>query len=107
MDIPASLLVEFDWKQFMFILFSITNIIFNIVKLFVTFFRPFMSKYVKLKMIWVGQTVLYYQLLTYTGLTPGAFGWTIDEAQKGMIKSTRSTFFANSVIGVDKEIRFW
>jgi len=87
-------------KKIMFIIFQIANIIFFIVRYFFTFFRPFMKPHLKLKTAWIGQTIIYFHLLSFSGLTPGAFGWTIDQGQEGMIKSMRHMFFFKSVIEV-------
>jgi hypothetical protein len=40
--------------------------------------------------------------LVYSGLTPGNFGYTIDQAQEGMIKSSRAFFFINSILSTEQ-----
>jgi len=95
---PTQYVTTFDWKNFMFHFFEVVNVIFILAKLFVIIVRPFLPEYSKLRMIWIGGTVIFYELLCYTGLTPGNFGWTIDQAQQGMIAATRKHFWAFTVI---------
>ena len=80
---PTQYVTSFDWKSFMFHFFEVVNLIFILAKLFVIVCRPFLPEYSKLRTIWIGGTVIFYELLCYTGLTPGNFGWTIDQAQQG------------------------
>jgi len=101
--IPAQYVIGTDVKNIMYIIFQIANIIFFVARYGITFLRPFMSVHNKLKTAWVGQTVIYFQLLCFTGLTPGAFGWTIDKGQEGMMKATRYMFFLKSVLSVNEE----
>lgn len=95
---PTQYVTTFDWKNFMFHFFEVVNVIFILAKLFIIIVRPFLPEYSKLRMIWIGGTVIFYELLCYTGLTPGNFGWTIDQAQQGMIAATRKHFWAFTVI---------
>jgi len=98
--------VDKDWKQIMFFIFSITKIIMNIVIVFITFARPFMPEWRRLRAAWVGQTVIYYQLMVYSGLLPGMFGYTIDMGQEGMIKSSRKYAFLRSNPKIDDDLDF-
>lgn len=82
------------------------NVIFIFAKMFIIFIRPFLPDYSRLRTVWIGGTVIYYELLCYTGLMPGHFGWTIDQAQQGMIKSTRHHFWVFTVFKVDTEQPF-
>jgi hypothetical protein len=49
-----------------------------IIKLFIIFVRPFVPEYMKLKMVWIGQVIIYYDLISFTGLIMGNFRHTID-----------------------------
>jgi hypothetical protein len=62
-----------------------------------------MPEWARLRAIWVGQTVIYYQLLVYSGLIPGVFGYTIDKGQEGMIKSSRRYFFIDTIPKIDAD----
>ena len=104
--LPAQYVSTFDWKSFMYHFFEIVNVIFILTKIFVIFVRPFLPDYSRLRTIWIGGTLIYYELLCYTGLMPGHFGWTIDQAQQGMIKSTRNHFWVSTVFKVDTERPF-
>ena len=101
-SVPSQYVSEFDWNNFMYTFFEVTGIIFILVKLFVVLVRPFLHSYNKLKLIWIGQTVIYYDLLCYTGLTLGNFRYTIDQSQMGMIRSTRNHFFVDTIIKAEK-----
>lgn len=74
-----------------------------LIKLFIIIARPFMPEYAKLKIVWIAQTIIYYDLLSYTGLIMGNFRHTIDLFHKGMIKATRNHYFANTVIFAESE----
>lgn len=90
----------------MYIIFSISKILVNIIIVYITFARPFMPEWTKLRAIWVGQSVIYYQLLVYSGLVPGVFGYTIDRGQEGMIKSSRRYFFLDTIPKIDADQDF-
>lgn len=105
-EFNAMYVVKTDWKQIMYVIFSIAKIFMNIVIVYITFARPFMPEWSRLRAIWVGQTVIYYQLLVYSGLIPGVFGYTIDMGQEGMIKSSRRYAFINTIPKIDDEQDF-
>lgn len=102
----ANYVVKTDWKNLMYIIFSIIKIFVNIVIVYITFARPFMPEWARLRAIWVGQTVIYYQLLVYSGLVPGVFGWTIDLAHEGMMKASRRYFFVETHPKIDTDLDF-
>ena len=78
--IPAQFVLRrIDWEYVAYMSFEIMGIILIFVKLFVVLVRPFLPEYTKLKMIWIGQAIIYYDLLSYTGLIKGNFRNTIDE----------------------------
>lgn len=85
--------VGFDWENFTYILFSIIKILIIFAMIAMVFVRPFFPEYQKLRFIWIGQTIFFYQLLIYSPLTTGSFGGVIDEVHKGMIKAIQRSFF--------------
>ena len=78
----------------------------NLTIILITIFRPFMPIYARMRASWIGQTIIYYQLLVYSGLVPGVFGYTIDMGQEGMLKSSRRYAFGHTAPKVDSEQEF-
>jgi hypothetical protein len=70
---------ETDFKAFSCTVFSILKILINLLILYVVFYRPFSHENYKLRLIWIGQSVIYWQLMVYSGLSPGVFGGLIDD----------------------------
>ena len=77
-SVPTCWVTATDWKDIMYVVFSISKIIMNLAIIYVCVVKPFLPEWTKLRAIWIGQTVIYYQLLVYSGLLPGVFGYTID-----------------------------
>lgn len=90
----------------MYVVFSISKIIFNLAIILICVVRPFFPNWTKLRAIWVGQTVIYYQLLVYSSLLPGVFGYTIDMGQEGMLKSSRRYAFGATAPKIKTEQEF-
>lgn len=106
-EFNAQWITEADWKQNFYIIWSIFKGVMNIIMIYVTFARPFMEEYKKLRAIWIGQSVMYYQLFMYSGLTVGVFGGLIDDIQEGIIKASRRWFmFIPSNPGFSEEKGF-
>lgn len=82
-----------DWKQISYVVWSIVKAFMNIIMIYITLGRPFMENFKKLRAIWIGQSVMFYQLVTYSGLTVGVFGGLIDDIQEGVIKASRRLFY--------------
>lgn len=95
-----------DWREIMRIIFNITKIIFNLTMVGIVFLRPFMPEWAKLRAIWIGQTVIYYQLLVYSGLIPGVFGYAIDMGHEGMLESSRRYFFGYAIPHIETDSDF-
>jgi hypothetical protein len=95
-----------DSKNLMYIIFSISKIIMNLAIIAMVIIRPFIPEWARLRAIWVGQTVIYYQLLVYSGLIPGVFGYAIDMGHEGMLKSTRHYAFGYSIPHIETSSDF-
>lgn len=105
-SLPSVFVTTIDWKNIMYVIFSISKIIMNLAIIYITIFRPFMPIYARMRAAWVAQTIIYYQLLIYSGLLPGVFGYTIDMGQEGMLKSSRRYAFGPTAPKVDSEQEF-
>jgi hypothetical protein len=82
-----------DLRSLSCTVFSILKILLNLIILYVVFARPFVQEKYKLRLIWIGQTIIYYQLMIYSGLSPGVFGGFIDDIQEGMLEASRKYFY--------------
>jgi len=91
--IPAFWKTKKNWQGFSEWVFGFIKIIFNVVMVAMTVGRPFMPDWMKLRAAWVAQTVIFYQLTMYVGLTPGRFGGMIDQIFSGMLWNTRRYAF--------------
>ena len=73
---------SFNFGTYAWLLFSTIKLVMNLAALGVTFGRPFLPKWAKLRAIWVSQVVIYWQLYMYIGLCPGLFGGVVDQIQE-------------------------
>jgi hypothetical protein len=82
-----------NWSKLAKWVFGIMKIIFNLVMIGITFGRPFMPEWMRLRAAWIGQTAIFYQLMMYTGLTVGRYGGVIDQVFERQLWLSRRYFF--------------
>lgn len=95
MYVEAQYATSFNWRKFSHVLFGFVKIYFQIFSVILIFGRMFFPEFSKLRIIWIAQTVIFWQFLMYSGLQSGNFGGVIDEIQQGMIDASREFFFVD------------
>jgi hypothetical protein len=69
LTIPALVRIKnIDIEHVLYVIYEIIGIMMIFVKLFIIIARPFVPENLKLKMVWIGQTMIYYDLLSFSGL---------------------------------------
>lgn len=53
-SVPTCWVTGTDWKDIMYVVFSISKIVFNLAIIFVCVIRPFLPGWTKLRAIWIG-----------------------------------------------------
>lgn len=95
MNFESQYVPNFNWKKFSYYLFGFVRIYFQIFALIVVFGRLFVPEYAKLRVIWIGQTIILWQFLLYSGLQSGNFGGVIDSIQEGKLQASKEILFMN------------
>ena len=104
--LPAAWVPEEDWKHTVFNFTVVIKAFFDILAVIIILARALAPAWQKQRLTWVGQTIIFFQLLALNGLTPGRFGGFINEIHEGAIKAMRRYFAHRWMPKIDDDISY-